>query len=101
MGSWADPRGEALSALSLGAEMVFSLVLVSEHFVPSAQKGPIVMVQVGASSWPGTFPTWRGMLQSEHTGVSSPSFPWGHEVECLMMLPFCSSSGVPIQFQPF
>lgn len=75
MGS--DPRGEALSALSLGAEMVFSLVLVSEHFVPSAQKGPIVMVQVGASRWPGTFPTWRGMLQSEHTGVRQSFIPLG------------------------
>lgn len=74
--------------------------LFQSHFGPSAQTGPIVMVQAGASIWPRTFPIWRAMSQCEHACVRQSFIPWRHEVECIMMSPFCSS-GVPIQFQPF
>lgn len=70
------------------------LCLFQSRFGPSVQTGPIEVVQACVSSW-------RGMLQCEHTGVRQSFIPLVHEVECLMMSPYCSSSGVPIQFQSF
>lgn len=48
----------------------------------------------------GHFPSGEECQSMSTLVLGRRSFFWGQEVECLMVSSFCSSSGVPIQFQP-
>lgn len=49
----------------------------------------------------GPFPSGGEWRRVSTPLLGTPLLPRGHEGECLMMPPLCSSSVVPIQFQPF
>lgn len=94
--SWADPHGRALS---LRAEMVLGLVLIPEPFW-AISSDRTNSDDARAYKQQGHFPSGEECQSMSTLVLGRLSFFWGQEVECLMVSSFCSSSGVPIQFQP-